>query len=171
MESDAGCPRGRASLHSLVYFAEPRDKIWTLRSRKRRVLKHWPFGKGQEKKTFRFCTFSSTFPLLSLFVFFSSDTECPSLGSLPFINLGFTMCSSCIWDDWAEMAGAVGRKGEFGWMGPIHSPHFHAHQDRVPSNPGYEIFSVVCSVYARNVCCLRKQRSLNELPLFKCTRW
>lgn len=63
------------------------------------------------------------------------------------MNLGFTMCSSCIWDDWAEMAGAVGRKGEFGWMGPIHSPHFHAHQDRVPSNPGYEISSVVCSVY------------------------
>lgn len=108
---------------------------------------------------------------LTLPLRFFSLTECPSLGSLPFMNLGFTMCSSCIWDDWAEMAGAVGRKGEFGWMGPIHSPHFHAHQDRVASNPGYEIFSVVCSVYARNVCCLRKQRSLNELPLFKCTRW
>lgn len=148
MESDAGWPWGRASLYLLIYFAEPRDKILTLRSRKRRVFIHLPFEKGLKKKTFRFCTFYSTFPLLSLslLIFFFSLTECPSLGSLPFMNLGFTMCSSCIWDDWAEMAGAVGRKGEFGWMGPIHSPHFHAHQDRVPSNPGYDIFSVVCCV-------------------------
>lgn len=82
------------------------------------------------------------------------------------MNLGFTVCSSCFWDDWAEMAGAVGRKGEFGWMGPMLSPHFHAHQHRVPSDPGYEISSGACSDYMRKVCDLRKQR---RLDVFKCT--
>lgn len=167
--------RPRASVHSRTYYLpETRFKIWTALVETKSLHSHVIWKTGTKKKTSRFCTFCSTFPLLALSLFFfplrffpSGEVSLPSLYTIHEI-WGFTISRPSFGDDWAEMAGAVGRKGEFGVDGTImcrinRSPHFHAHQDRVPSSAGYEpIFFTVCNVYVRGVCCLR---TMNESHL------